>query len=260
MPPLPRRELICTLAAASVASIAHAQDMTPAPPLSFAGQTMLVAGGTGRIGRFVVAKLLSSGARVRAFARDVRKAKAELPQVEWLAADMRSAAALKGIVRGVDRVLCAIGTNGEDDPSNTAELVEFKGVAALASEAKASGAKQFVLLSANAVGMTDLTAKTPFAATMRFKRQGEEALAASGVPYTIIRPMSLWDRPGGEFGIALIGHGLRVSGVMCREDVAAVMVCALSTEKAFGKTIHCFNIAARDVHAWMRDFPALAES
>ena len=131
-------------------------------------------------------------------------------------------------------------------------------VAATAAPPKAAGVKHFALLSANAVGMSDLNANTPFATTMRFKKKGEDALAASGVPYTILRPTGLVDQPGGQHGIALLSRGLAVSAVICREDVATVMVQALSTPNAAGKTIHFFNVVSRDPFAWMKDFPKLA--
>ncbi len=258
---LPRRELLGSLAVGSVISAnpVQAQEAAPkAPPLpSFSGQRVLVLGGTGRTGGFAVARLLAAGAKVRGAARDVAKAKAQRPEVEWVKADVKDLRSLKGLAKGCDRVLCAIGANTEADPSNAPELVEFKGIAALADEAKAAGVKHFVLLSANAVG-GDLSANTAFATLMRFKKQGEDALTASGVPYTILRPTALWDQPGGQHGIALLSRGLAVNAVMCREDVAAVMVQALSTANAAGKTIHCFNVVARDPHAWMKDFPKLA--
>ena len=260
MPRLPRRQLLGTLAVGGVVSSARAQEAAPKPPPlpSFAGQRILVVGGTGRTGGYAVARLLAAGAKVRGAARDVVRAKTERPEVEWVTADVKDLRSLKSLAKGCDRVLCAIGANAEADPGNAPELVEFKGIAALAAEAKAAGVKHFALLSANAVGMTDLNANTPFATTMRFKKQGEEALASSGVPYTILRPTGLWDQPGGQHGIALLSRGLAVSAVMCREDVAAVMVQALSTANAAGKTIHCFNVVSRDPYAWMKDFPRLA--
>ena len=138
MPFITRRLILSGLAATgAVSGIARAQERAPAPPPpppSFAGQTVLVAGATGRTGKHVVAMLLASGAKVRAFSRNIDKAKAEVPQAQWIKADVKDVASLKGIAKGVDRVVFAIGSNSFRDPENKPELVDYKGVAALAEE------------------------------------------------------------------------------------------------------------------------------
>jgi uncharacterized protein YbjT (DUF2867 family) len=248
------------LAAAALARPALAQERAPEPPPpppSFTGQTVLVAGATGRTGKHVVSMLLASGAKVKAFSRNIDKAKAEVPQAQWLKADVKDVASLKGIAKGVDRVVFAIGSNSFRDPENKPELVDFKGVAALAEQAKAAGAKQFVLVSSMGLSKADPNATTGFAGVMRYKLDGEKALAASGVPYTIIRPSGLWDKPAGEHGIALLKDDIQVGAMIARADVAAVTVQALAAPGALGQTIHCFNIVASDIHAWKREFPKL---
>ena len=55
------------------------------------------------------------------------------------------------------------------------------------------------------------------------KLKGEEALRASGVPYTIVRPGGLTDQPGGKAKLtwsASLPSGLRVS-----QSVAEAALC-----------------------------------
>jgi uncharacterized protein YbjT (DUF2867 family) len=255
-----RRLILSSLAAAGLVRSARAQERAaaPPPPPSFTGQTVLVAGATGRTGKHVVSMLLAAGAKVRGFSRNVDKARQDVPQVQWTKADVREPASLKGLAKGADRVVFAIGSNSFKDPDNKAELVDFKGVVALAEEAKAAKAKQFVLISSMGMSKVDPNATTGFAAVMRYKRDGEKGLLALGIPSTIVRPSGLWDKPGGEHGIALLAEDIDVGAMISREDVAAVVVQSLAAEKAVGKIIHCFNIVAADANAWKRDFPKLA--
>ncbi len=261
MSQMSRRLILTGAAAAGVVNTAQAQENRnpgpPPPPPSFAGQTILVAGATGRTGKFIVASLLANGAKVRAFSRNIDQAKKDVPKAEWIKADVKDAASLKGIAKGCDRVVFAIGSNSFRDPSNKPDLVDSAGVIALANEAKAAKAKQYVLISS--IGVTDPAVQTAtgFAAVLRYKLEGEKGLAASGVPHTIIRPAGLWDRPGGEFNVALLTNDANIGAMVSREDVASVVVYALATDKVLGKTFTCFNVPGYDVHAWKRDFPKI---
>ncbi len=261
MSQLSRRLILSGAAAAGVVGAAQAQENRnpgPPPPMpSFAGQTILVAGATGRTGKFVVSMLLANGAKVRAFSRNIDQAKKDVPKAEWIKADVKEVASLKGIAKGCDRVVFAIGSNSFRDPSNKPDLVDSAGVIALAQEAKAAKAKQYVLISS--VGVTDPANQTAtgFAAVLRYKLEGEKGLAASGVPHTIIRPVGMWDRPGGEFNVALLTNDANIGAMVSREDVAAVVLQSLASEKVLGKTFTCFNLPGFDVHAWKRDFPKI---
>lgn len=57
--------------------------------------------------------------------------------------------------------------------------------------------------------------------------QGEEALRASGVPYTVVRPGGLTGDPAGQARL-VAAQGDRGSGRVGRADVAAVCVAALT--------------------------------
>ena len=55
----------------------------PAPVLpSMKGETIVVAGTTGRSGKVIVELLKAEGVKVRAFSRNIEKVKTEVPGVE----------------------------------------------------------------------------------------------------------------------------------------------------------------------------------
>lgn len=74
--------------------------------------TVLVTGATGSVGSAVVRELRERGVEVRAFVRDVDRAKAVLGDIECVAGDYGDPASIRQAISGVDRVfLC-----GRNDP------------------------------------------------------------------------------------------------------------------------------------------------
>lgn len=61
----------------------------------------------------------------------------------------------------------------------------------------------------------------------RQAEQDEEAVANTGIPYTIVRPGALRDEPGGQLGFQF-AQGESITGTITREDAAAICVRALS--------------------------------
>ncbi len=267
-----RRALIATFASlsffahcgnVSIMKHANAQEgaAKPAPELpSMKGETVLVVGGTGRTGKVAVELLKAQGAKVRAFSRNIDTAKVEVKDVQWVKADLRDAASLKNITKGVDRVIFAAGSNSRKDATNTPETVESKGVAALVDDAKKNGVKQFVLVSSAGVTRNHKT-ETDFQKTMArvltSKLEGENYLRASGLGYTVIRPVGLWDRDGGQFPIGIMQGDVEVPGMVTRADVAAVAVNALVNPDAKGKTVTIVNVTHPQLDGWKSAFATI---
>ena len=186
-------------------SPAFAQEGAPKPPPvlpSMKGETVVVAGATGRTGKVVVQLLREQGVKVRGFSRKVDEARAALPDVDWRSADVRDPASLKDIARGADRMVIAIGSNSFRDPGNKPEEVDDAGVARLVAEAKAAGLKQVVLISSAGVTRPpagDERFAKLMANVMNSKLRGEDALRKSGLSYTVLRPVGLWDKPAGQY-------------------------------------------------------------
>lgn len=242
------------------ASVVPAQEGAPKPPPvlpSMKGETVVVAGATGRTGKVVVQLLREQGAKVRGFSRKVDEARAAMPDVEWVAADVRDAKSIQGIARGADRMVIALGSNSFRDPSNKPEEVDDAGVARLAAEAKAAGLKHVVLVSSAGVTRPP-QGEERFAKLMNnvmtSKLRGEDALRKSGVPYTVLRPVGLWDKPAGQLGIALVPGDPPISAMIARADVAAVAVQALVDPAARNKTVMILNVSQPQVDGWKSAF------
>lgn len=139
-----------------------------------------VTGGTGFIGRHVVARLAESGEKVRVAARGSRKA--DLPAgVQQVPADVVSGEGLPEAMAGVDRVAHLVAIISEKGGQRFDAVIRG-GTANIVSEAEKAGVKKLVYVSAIGAGPDP---KFPY---WHAKWQAELALTASGLDYTIIRP------------------------------------------------------------------------
>lgn len=79
---------------------------------SWSGRTVLVTGGTGFIGSFLVEQLLDRGATVRVplRAENYRSLSSRRAEVEWMEGDLRDSAYCAQLVRGVDEVFHLAGS------------------------------------------------------------------------------------------------------------------------------------------------------
>jgi uncharacterized protein YbjT (DUF2867 family) len=67
--------------------------------------------------------------------------------------------------------------------------------------------------------------------------KGEEAVRATGINYTIVRPGALTNEPGGQRGVRIMqGDPLEGEGTISRSDVAAVLVSAIGRTDLYGRT------------------------
>ncbi|MCY4254845.1 MAG: SDR family oxidoreductase [Gammaproteobacteria bacterium] len=206
---------------------------------------VLVAGATGGTGSLVVAELLKQGYPVRAFVRDAAKALERLgPEVEAVAGDLKDVASIAAALDGVGAVINAAGAGAGGGEDNTPEKVDYEGARNLAEAAHAAGASQYVLVSSRGVTDDDHYLNRMFNNVLKWKRKGEEAVAASGIDYTIVRPGGLGDGEGGGQTIVFEQGDNRSEGIFInRADVARVCVAALQHDAARNKV---FEIRAAD--------------
>lgn len=133
--------------------------------------TILVTGGTGTLGRAVVDQLGQAGHGVRVLSR--RPPADPDSEVEWVTGDLRSGAGLDGAVRDVATILhCA--TDGRR-PGN-----DLLGTRLLLEAVRAAGRPPLVYVSIVGVDRIPL----PY---YRVKLEVEQLVAASGLPWTILR-------------------------------------------------------------------------
>ena len=223
---------------------------------------VLVAGATGKTGSLVVAQLKAEGYPVRAFVRSAARAAERLgTDVEAAVGDLRDPATIAAALDGVDMVINAAGSGVPAADDNMPRHVDFEGARNLAYAAAAAGVGHYVLVSSMGVTHDDHALNRMFNNILVWKRRGEEAVAASGVPYTIVRPGGLNDRPGNAQTVIFEQGDIMGEGkVISRADVARVCVSALQLEEARNKV---FEIYARDGEPqgdFSGEFSALAGS
>lgn len=229
-------------------------DAADGPPPT--GDRVLVAGATGRTGRLVVQELLAAGYRVRALVRDPAAASQVLgPAVEYAKGDVRQRQSLDLALAGVNLVVSAVGSTRKD-PANAPEFVDYQGVRNLAEASAAAKVARIVLVSSAGVTHADHVLNKMFGNVLIWKAKGEEAVRRSGVPYTIIRPGGLTDKPAGERDVRF-QQGDAGNGFVARGDVARVCVAALRSPGTRNRTFEVYAAGAPPGGSWDSRFAAL---
>jgi nucleoside-diphosphate-sugar epimerase len=168
---------------------------------------ILVTGGTGFVGRHLVARLLTDGFSVRVLSRGPG-ATARPEGLEWAQGDLTVPASLAPALRGVDTVVHAGAVLGEAG-ADAYERVNVAGTRAIALAAREAGVRRFVHVSSAGVygdgdtGSPHAESDTPRPLTPyeKSKHAAEGALASalegSAMRWTILRPQGLYgpDRP-----------------------------------------------------------------
>jgi uncharacterized protein YbjT (DUF2867 family) len=236
-----------TLVVAACSSVEGASDSR---------EIVVVAGATGGTGKAVVANLLDQGYAVRAFVRDADKARTVLgDDVEYATGDVRKLETIVLALQDASYLISAIGAS-RSDPTNNPEAVDFGGVKNLATAAAGADIKQFVLVSSSGTTQEDHFLNKAFNNVMKWKFQGEEALRASGVPYTIVRPGGLVTIPGGEQAL-VFAQGDTTAGRISREDLALICIAALQQPAAINKTFETYSSEAAGANDWAALFGSL---
>jgi NADH dehydrogenase len=215
-----------------LATTAHAESAVPAP-------TVLVAGGTGTLGRQVVGRLAARGLRVRVLTRDPARARPlEGPGVEVAVGDVREPETLARAMAGVRTVVSAVhGFVGPD--AGGPRAVDWRGNLNLVRAAADAGAEHVVLLSA-------LGASPDHPMELyRMKHRAEEALRASGLAWTVLRAsafMETWAMLVGEPLLrtgrtTVFGRGRNPLNFVSAHDVAAFVELAVTDPALRGATV-----------------------
>ena len=199
---------------------------------------ILVAGGTGTLGTQVVRLLADRGEGVRVLTRDPGRA-AHLPGVvETVTGDLRDEATAATAVRGCATVISAVhGFVGPGRPSPGS--VDRDGNLALIRAAVTAGVEHFVLVSV-------LGAAPDHPMSLhRAKYAAEQALRASGLQWTIIRPaayLETWIAITGaklaDGGRAQVfGPGRNPINFVSAHDVAAAVDLAVHDQSLRGQLL-----------------------
>lgn len=148
---------------------------------------VVVAGATGLLGRAVTESLLEAGHHVTAASRSrLPEADPLHARISWVRADVLDTASLVAALAGADAVVDAVQFPNSpiEDPKKgyTFERIDLGGTRNLVDAAKQAGVGRFIGLSG--VGAAE-DARYHW---LRCKWQEEQHIAASGVPYTVLRP------------------------------------------------------------------------
>jgi uncharacterized protein YbjT (DUF2867 family) len=218
---------------------------------------VLVAGATGMTGRLVVRTLLENGFHVRAFVRDVERANKLLgSKLEYVKGDVREIESIRPALKGVTKMISAIGASLGGDSKNGPEFVDYGGVKNLSDAASAAKLAHFVLISSMGVTHEDHYLNKAFNNVLKWKLKGEQVLRKSGMAYTIVRPGGLTDGEGGQHEV-VFQQGDKGRGLITRMDVSRVCVAALEIPGARNKTFEVVNGSNPPAKDWQILFAGL---
>lgn len=238
---------------------------------------VLVVGGTGRVGRHVVAQLRAQGVPHRVLARDPAAALAALPAgTDIVAGDLADVPSLRAAMDGVSACIAVSGvsrfTRAADlltgrlfapDPAPPSEsthpyVANERGMSNLVEAAKASGScGKIVRVTGLSVGRpawspVALLFNCLLSVSGRHHANGENALRTSGLDYTILRPGGLSDEQKRAGRGRLLGAALAPPARIGRSDLAALAIECLTHPDASRATLCCAWTAgaAPDASAW----------
>lgn len=189
---------------------------------------VLVVGATGLLGAPVARRLLVDGHRVRVLARDPGAARARLGEAfAYLPGSVTDPAAVERAIAGMDAVHISLGATRRGD----LRAVEQDGTALLAAAAARHGLRRISYLTGSLVRED----YGPKIAEHAAKLAAEQAIQASGVPYTFFRPTYFIDnlprhRQGGA--VVLLGRQRRLLHPVTADDYAGMVAQALVLPEA----------------------------
>src|SRR5258706_1888321 len=193
---------------------------------------VVIAGGQGKIALGLEGVLARAGHRVRGLIRNpAHAADLERAGAEPVVCDLEADDDISEHVRGADAVVFAAGAGPGSGPERK-RTVDLGGALKLIDAAKATGARRYLMISS--MGAHDPSsgpeAMRPY---LQAKAEADEALAASGLDHTIVRPGGLTDDP--RTGLVEAAPKLGRRGTIPREDVAAVLFACLEEDHTIGK-------------------------
>lgn len=177
-------------------------------------KSILVIGGTGRVGRAIVPKLVDEGFSVRVLCRDIEKAKTfqELTGAELVVGDVGDVESLVSATAGCATVLDVHGvkplrfakitdlfTHPRDIPGHPYQ-VNYLGVKRILAAMEISKCQKIVRITGGIVGVSAFNPfRVLFNSLLSFSSKWHEAseiaIRSSGFDYTIIRPTEIVNEP-----------------------------------------------------------------
>jgi uncharacterized protein YbjT (DUF2867 family) len=134
-------------------------------------------------------------------------------------------------IGGSDAVVFAAGA-GPGSGSARKETMDYGGAVKLIAAAKQAGVGRYVIVSSMGAN-PNATGDETFTVYLRAKGRADDAVRASGLDATVVRPGGLTNDAG--TGRVRLGEKLP-RGEVTRDDVAAVLVAVLDSPSTIGRT------------------------
>jgi uncharacterized protein YbjT (DUF2867 family) len=186
-------------------------------------EPILVTGGTGTLGRYVVARLRDAGRDVRVLSRQARQPE---QGVELVTGDLDTGEGIDAAVEGAGTIVHLAGARkGDGEKAQT-----------LVTAASRAGARHLVHISVVGVGRVPVASRVDRAMFGYFesKRTAEEVVAGSGVPWTALRATQFHDlllataRGMARLPVIPVPSGFRFQPVEADEVAARLVELALA--------------------------------
>jgi uncharacterized protein YbjT (DUF2867 family) len=193
--------------------------------------TIVIAGGHGKVALRLARLLSARGDAVRSLIRNPgHAAGVHAAGAEPVVADMEQLDSLAEFVEGADAAVFAAGAGPGSGPERK-RTVDLGAAVKLIDAARATGARRYLMVSTMGIRRPEdwPDSMRPY---LEAKAEADEALSASDLDWTIVRPGGLTDEPG--TGLVQVGELPR--GSVTRDDVAAVLAACLDEPRTVGKT------------------------
>jgi uncharacterized protein YbjT (DUF2867 family) len=208
-------------------------------------ENVILFGATGHVGQEIARELKQQGYQLTAVVRN--KNKADLLSgitTNLVIADVTNPASLAGVCKGHSVVISALGKSVSPNDHSKPSFydIDFLGNHNILREARSSGVKKFVYLSAFHAE------KYPYLNYFKVHHEFSEVLKASGINYAIVKPPAVFSAFIDMIELAkkgmlvTLGAGDKKTNPIYEGDLAKICVNAIgepnATIEAGGKTIY----------------------
>lgn len=195
----------------------------------------LVVGATGQTGKHIVRELVKKNIPVKAFVRDLEKARKILPsEAELVVGDVLDQETILSALTNCDVLLCATGASPSFNFLAPYQI-DYQGTKNLVDVAKAQHIKHFVIVSSLCVSKF-FHPLNLFWLVLFWKKQAEQYIQESGLTYTIVRPGGLKNEDNPD-KIVMSSADTLFEGSIPRQKVSQVCVEALVNDAAKNKIV-----------------------
>jgi uncharacterized protein YbjT (DUF2867 family) len=192
-----------------------------------------IAGGHGKIARLLGELLVARGDIVWGLIRNPdHEADLQALGIEPVLCDLESDHDVAEAVGGAEAVVFAAGA-GPGSGAERKRTMDLGGALRLIGAAKEKGTRRYLMVSAMGAADPPAEGGDAFGEYLRARAAADEALRASDLEYTIVRPGGLTDDP--PSGRVRVGERLE-RGEVSRADVAAVLLACLDARHTIDRS------------------------